>query len=100
MPQKRLLLGEGGYITGGVEVLNAYEFLRTHYFHYGTLERMDLFAEGLSVKLGRPISLVWKNKTEKVQAIEPNDFNHDHINALIGKDIELYKSICEEQNQV
>jgi hypothetical protein len=86
-----------GYITGGVEVGDAYDFLRQQYFHYGTLERMDLFADGLSAKLGSPVIPVWKNKTARVPAIEADDVDRDHIDALIGKDIELYKSIRDER---
>jgi hypothetical protein len=58
---------------------------------------MDLFVDGLSAKLGSPVIPVWKNKTARVPAIEADDFDRDHIDALIGKDIELYKSICDER---
>lgn len=85
-----------GYITGGIDVADPYEFLKANYYHYGTMERMDLFAEGLSKKLGTPVTTTWKNKTEKVPAAEAESFDRGLLDALIAKDIQLYQSIRAE----
>lgn len=85
-----------GYVTGGAEVADAYEFLKNHYFHYGTMERMDLFAQQLSEKLGASASAVWKNKTQKVPAVAAEDYDRNLLDALISKDIELYNAIKAE----
>jgi hypothetical protein len=86
-----------GYITGGADAENPYEFLKTHYFHYGTMERMDLFAQGLSEKLGSPVTTTWKNRTEKVPAADSESYDRDQLQALMAKDIALYEAVAAEQ---
>ncbi len=89
-----------GYVTGGAAVADPYEFLKANYFHYGTMERMDLFAQQLSAKLGASASTVWKNKTEKVPAIAGEDYDQALLEALISKDIQLYNAINAEYENV
>lgn len=85
-----------GYVTGGQDVIDPYQFLRERYFHYGTVERMDDYIAGLSEKLGRHIDPVWTNKTEKSGAIDAEEYDRDEIAMLLGRDLELYQTISAE----
>ncbi|MBC7979763.1 MAG: sulfotransferase family 2 domain-containing protein [Armatimonadetes bacterium] len=85
-----------GYITGGKAVGNPYEFLKDNYFHYGALERMDIFTNQLAIKIGRQIDPIWKNKTKKSGSLDLEEFDQTKVDVLLGKDIELYRSILAE----
>ena len=85
-----------GYITGDTQVSDPYEFLKSNYYHYGTIERMDLFAQRLSEKIGSPVSPAWKNKSEIVPAIAGEDYDEYLMDELISKDIRLYQAISAE----
>lgn len=85
-----------GYITGEVDISSPYEFLREHYFHYGTLERLEGFAEGLSAKLGLPVGTVWKNQTRGQADVSSVSYDEAQLNELIGRDLELYRLVSAE----
>jgi hypothetical protein len=84
------------YIVGDMNPSNVYEFLKENYYHYGTLEHIEEFAAGLSAKVGVPVNTVWQNQTRVSSCIENEQFDTDKVEALIGLDIELYLSVCDE----
>lgn len=81
------------YITGSQQCPDPFSFLKEHYFHFGLLERMDLFSAQLSNKLGINIPEEWKNKTRNKADIKLSDKDMERTNSLLGKDIELYERV-------
>lgn len=85
-----------GYLTGGVKTDDPYEFLCENYFHYGTLEQLDLFAKGLSEKVATPIPIVWSNKTREAPSKDEENLDVRDLERLIGKDLALYQAVQKE----
>ena len=84
------------YITGGQNLSSPYEFLREHYFHYGVLERINQFASELSIKLGHKVSATWQNRTQESGALVEETYDQTKLQRLIGRDLELYRSVLNE----
>jgi hypothetical protein len=82
-----------GYITGGRDCADPYEFLRGNYFHYGTLENIEHFADGIREKTGASFEPVWKNATRKSGDLGAEDYDEAEIKKLLGKDIDLYEKL-------
>lgn len=86
-----------GYLCGDLSGdLSPYEFLKAHYFHYGTLEDIEHFAEGLSAKLGREVPKIWTNKTSDPGGLKVENYDPKKLRELIGRDQDLYQSIINE----
>ena len=87
-----------GYVTGECDHDDAYGFLKKHFFHYGILEDVEKFTQGLRDKIGTKIESVWKNATKKSGDLEGEDYDKELIAKLLGKDIELYNKVRSESN--
>ena len=82
-----------GLITGSRSHPDAFSFLKENYFHFGILERMDLFSDRLSEKLNTPSCEAWTNKTKTKTEILLSEHDSEILDALLGKDIELYNKV-------
>jgi hypothetical protein len=80
------------YVQGDADPsMDPFEFLNSRYFHFGVLDRMDLFARGLGEKLGRPVEAEWKNRTpeRKHEALSAEEARL--IEQVFPQDLELYE---------
>jgi len=83
------------YIIGASSYSDAYECLRNEYFHYGTLEALDKFADELGDKLGlTEIPLHHENKTiTEGHASELGANERTLIEQLYDRDLECWERI-------
>ena len=79
------------YVTGGDICRDPLSFLKEHYFHFGILERMDLFTSQLAAKLDAPVCQVWENKSEVVDRYVPTEGELELLHSLLDKDIAFYR---------
>jgi hypothetical protein len=79
------------FVTGGDTCQDPLGFLKERYFHFGILERMDLFAAQLAEKLEAPICQVWENKSEVADKYVPTEGEMELLHSLLDKDIALYR---------
>ena len=79
------------YVTGGDSCRDPLSFLKEHYFHFGILERMDLFTRQLAEKLESPVCQVWENKSEAVHKYVPTEGERELLHSLLEKDIDFYR---------
>ncbi|MBT8344756.1 MAG: sulfotransferase family protein [Desulfofustis sp.] len=79
------------FVTGGDDHQDPLSFLKEHYFHFGILERMDLFARQLAQKLDAPECQVWENKSDVMGKYMPTDAELDLLHSLLDKDIVFYQ---------
>jgi hypothetical protein len=83
------------FVTGGNTCGNPLSFLKEHYFHFGILERMDLFATQLAEKLESQVCQVWENKSEVVDKYVPTEGELKLLHSLLDKDIAFYRETRE-----
>ena len=83
------------YVTGSETHTAPLSFLKSHYFHFGILERMDLFAKELADKLGAPRCEVWENKADNQQRSLPTEADLELLHTLVGRDIAFYQETRE-----
>ena len=79
------------YVTGGDTCEDPLSFLKEHFFHFGILERMDLFASQLAEKLDSPVCQVWENKSEVVDKYMPTEEDLELLHSLLDRDIDFYR---------
>ncbi len=83
------------YATGGDSHQDPLSFLKEHYFHFGILERMDLFTSQLAEKLDAPVCQVWENKSDEPQKYVPADADLELLHTLLDRDIAFYRETRE-----
>ncbi len=83
------------YATGGETHPDPLSFLKERYFHFGILERMDLFAGQLAEKLGAPTRKVWENKSDAERKAVPSAGDLELMHTLLEKDIAFYNEARE-----
>lgn len=90
-PERRAVQPASMYVLGDENPTDDLAFLKDRYFHFGVLDQLDLFADGLGRKLGRVASAEWKNKTPKRrhEALSPAETRL--IETIFARDVELYE---------
>jgi hypothetical protein len=83
------------FSTGGDNHQDPLSFLKEHYFHFGILERMDLFTSQLADKLDAPVCQVWENKSDLPQKYVPANAELEFLHSLLDKDIAFYQETRE-----
>lgn len=83
------------FVTGSAAHNDPFSFLKENYFHFGILEKMDLFSQQLAEKFDTvPIS-VWENKAPAKEVYTPTADDLDMIHALYDRDISFYEETKE-----
>lgn len=83
------------YVTGTQTHEDPFAFMRENYFHFGILERMDLFSNQLAQKLGSTPREIWINKTATRKAYKVTKSDLEILHALLNRDINLYNQMRE-----
>jgi hypothetical protein len=83
------------FVTGGDTHQDPLSFLKDHYFHFGILERMDLFASQLAEKLDAPVCQVWENQSDVARKYKPTKGDLKLLHSLLDKDIAFYRKTRE-----
>lgn len=89
--ERRSVLPAVAYVTGDETPADPFDFLRERYFHWGVLERLDLFAAGLGEKTGREVAPEWGNRTPERERTELTTEERRLIERVFAQDIELYE---------
>lgn len=89
--ERRSVLPAVAYVVGDEASADPFDFLRERYFHWGVLERLDLFASGLAEKTGREVPLEWGNRTPERERSELTTDERRLIERVFARDIELYE---------
>ena len=81
------------YVLGdeGRAAADPFAFLRARYFHFGVVERMDLFATTLGDKLGRQAEAAWRNRTPERKHAALSAEEARMIEQIFPHDLELYE---------
>ncbi len=83
------------FVTGTSNHKDPFAFLKKNYFHFGILERMDLFTNQLAEKLDTRPEKVWENKTLIKEPYQPTESDLELIHMLFNQDISFYNSTKE-----
>jgi len=78
------------YVTGERACADPAGFLQANYFHFGTLERLDRFAEGLSAKLGVAVQPRHKRITSERADIAMTARDQARFERLYSEDLNMY----------
>ncbi|NNK93676.1 MAG: sulfotransferase family 2 domain-containing protein [Desulfobacterales bacterium] len=83
------------FVTGVHTHKDPFSFMIKNYFHFGILERLDLFSNQLAEKLDFPSYEEWENKTRTKKDYKLTDIDRELLHDLLEKDIELYNKTKE-----
>lgn len=78
------------FITGSPTCADPGGYLMENYFHFGTLEHIDTFAETLSEKLRSPVPMQQLNRSENREEIVLSRQDKSRLDDLCGEDIRLH----------
>lgn len=90
-PERRAIQPASLYVLGDENPVDDLAFLRDRYFHFGVLDKLDLFARGLGAKLGREAAAEWKNRTPKRKHAALSPAEAKLIEKVFARDVELYE---------
>jgi hypothetical protein len=79
------------YVTGARSCDDPIGFLDRHYHHWGAVERLEMFAEGLSAKLGVPVQPRHERVTSNKPEITLSQSDRSRFERLFGEDLRMYE---------
>jgi hypothetical protein len=79
------------YVTGARSCDDPIGFLDRHYHHWGAVERLEMFAEGLSAKLGVPVQPRHERVTSNKPEITLSPSDRSRFERLFGEDLRMYE---------
>lgn len=79
------------FITGTPTQISPFDYLREKYWHYGVLDRPDLFQAGFQDKSGIALELQHLNTTPSSLKVELTNAQYDKYERLFSLDVELYE---------
>lgn len=83
------------YVTGRDRCADPIAFLDASYFHYGALERLDLFAIGLSARIGRPVATEHERITRAKAPVALAAADRAIFERLFEGDILMHQRVLE-----
>ena len=93
LPAVEFVMGDAW--QGGTAGEDPFAFLKERYFHWGVLDRLDVFADQLSQKIGRPVAPDWKNRTGRRERTELSAEEKRMLEQVFAADLELYEKARE-----
>ena len=81
------------YATGARSCDDPQGFFDRHYYHWGVVERLDRFADGLSAKLGAPVQTRHERITANKAEISLSRADKARFERLFGEDIRMYECL-------
>ncbi|WP_419174091.1 hypothetical protein [Desulfosediminicola sp.] len=83
------------FVTGRNDHDDAFTFLKSRYFHFGIIERLDLFSKQFEEKTGFPIKEKWENRTDSKKRYNLNEKDLEMIQMMYERDINLFEKARE-----
>ena len=83
------------YVTGNASHTDPHKHLVTNYWHYGILEKTDVFAKGFTEKTGLPFELEYTNLSPTPSKIALTTVQTDKFERLHTTDLALYHQLSE-----
>jgi hypothetical protein len=81
------------YVTGSPGVDDPVAFLERSYFHFGALERLDLFTAALSAKLGSAVAAAHERPTSNKAPVELSSADRAIFERLFEQDIRMHRDL-------
>jgi hypothetical protein len=80
------------FITGERSCEHPGDFLAENYFHFGTLEHIDLYVSTLSEKLGSTVPMAHYNRSEDREEISLSALDESRLEELYSEDMKLHRA--------